>query len=61
MLSHEAGRRYILNFTINQGKYSAIMIGRGLSLNLFGESLFYGPRKLDKGADTDLVYRFCRP
>ena len=79
MLSHEAGRHFILNFTIKYGKSSVMPIGRGLFLSLFGEIhmrqggemiynlfpkfhvkhwgfLFYGPRKSEEGADTDLIY-----
>ena len=80
MLSHEAGTRSILNFTI----VIVMVIGRGLFLSLFGEIhmrqggemiynlfpkfhvkhwgfLFYGPRKSEEGADTDLIYYFCWP
>ena len=34
---HEAGMHFILNFTIKQGKYSVMVIGRGLFLRLIGE------------------------
>ena len=35
MLSHEAGRHWILNFTIKYGKYSVMVIGRGLFLSSY--------------------------
>ena len=37
MSSHEAGNHFVLIFTIKRGKSSVMVIGRELSLNLYGE------------------------
>ena len=37
MLSHEAGRNFILSVAIKKFKYSVMVIGRGLFLSLFAE------------------------
>ena len=70
MLSHEAGRQFIFNFTIKYGKSSVMVIGRRLFINYLWNSyeagrwfIIYfqnsmwgmrGPRKSDEGADSDL-------
>ena len=54
---------------VRPGKYSVMVIGRGLSRSLFGKICmgqggevrhegfsFYGPRESDEGADSDLIY-----
>ena len=37
ILSHEAGRHFILNFTIKYGKYSVFVMRLGVVFSLLGE------------------------